>query len=136
MLSERTRLAQQRQFNNQAVHPSLITETPMKKNLPIRKRQLRRRLTLFGLIAVITFSWMLYQEFSVQSILAKKKAERDRLEHKLESMKKDGRGLRLEITRLKNPNYIAQIARRDYFLSKKGEILFHLDTEKKTKIPE
>ncbi|NHM32000.1 FtsB family cell division protein [Neobacillus terrae] len=135
MLSERTRLTYQRQFNNQAVHPSLIKETPMKGN-PIRKRLLRRRLTLFGLIAVITFSWMLYQEFSVKSILAKKKAERDRLEHRLESMKKNGSGLRLEITRLKNPNYIAQIARRDYFLSKKGEILFHLDTKKKTEIPE
>ena len=91
-----------------------------------RRQGLKRRLVLFAVIAtvlsVLTVSTLLSQSAAIQ---AKEEAKQD-LEKKLISLEKEQQLLEEEIMKLNDDEYIAKIARRDYFLSDEGEVIFNL----------
>jgi cell division protein DivIC len=96
-----------------------------------RKRILLiRRLTVFFIgaaaIAVLMISTLVTQS----SALEEKALEKENLEKKLASLKKNEVILEEEIVKLNDDEYIAKLARKNYFLSEKDEIIFNLPEDK------
>jgi cell division protein DivIC len=106
----------------------LITKSAQK-----RRKRLIRRLTVFFLL-VFTISGMLISTFlSRAEVLEQKKHEVEKMEEKLSALKKKQTVLEEEIVKLNDDDYIAKLARRDYFLSDEGEIIFNVPEAKKDK---
>lgn len=97
-----------------------------------RKRKLLfRRLAVFALFASVISFLMISTFISQSAALEKKQAEKEKLEQKLAVLQKKQEILDEEIVKLNDDEYIAKLARREYFLSEKNEIIFNLPKEKK-----
>ncbi|UAL52389.1 MULTISPECIES: FtsB family cell division protein [Metabacillus] len=96
-----------------------------------RKRGLIRRLTLFGLIAAVTSVIVLTTLISQSSAINEKVHQKKELQTQLTELQKDEKVLEEEIVKLNDDEYIAKIARRDYFLSEDNEIIFTLPKKDK-----
>lgn len=97
-----------------------------------RKRKLLfRRLAVFGLFAAVISYLMISTFVSQTATLEKKQKEKEVLEQKLASLEKKQEILDEEIVKLNDDEYIAKLARREYFLSEKNEIIFNLPKDKK-----
>ncbi|WP_066059222.1 FtsB family cell division protein [Robertmurraya korlensis] len=99
-----------------------------------RKRTLlMRRLTVFivivGLAAYFIVSTLLRQSATLEAM----KEEKQKADQELVALKKDETILKEEIVKLNDEEYIAKLARKDYFLSNSNEIIFNLPVEKKDK---
>jgi cell division protein DivIC len=96
-----------------------------------RKRKLLfRRLAVFALFASVISYLMISTYISQSAALEKKQAEKDQLEQKLATLQKKQEILDEEIVKLNDDEYIAKLARKEYFLSEKNEIIFNLPKEK------
>lgn len=102
------------------------------KVLARRRKLLFRRLALFGVMAVLVSALLVSTLVSRNAQLAAKKEQKAKLEHQVRDIDKQQAMLRSEIKKLKDDNYIAKLARSEYFLSKKGEIIFNLPDSKKS----
>jgi cell division protein DivIC len=91
-----------------------------------RKRGLVRRLVMFGLFAIISSAIMLTTYFSQSNALEETLKEQKKLEKQLTGLQKEEKLLKEEIVKLNDDEYIAKIARRDYFLSDDNEIIFNI----------
>ncbi|WP_423408685.1 septum formation initiator family protein [Heyndrickxia sp. MSNUG] len=97
-----------------------------------RKRKLLfRRLAVFALFASVISYLMISTFISQSASLENKKAEKEHLEKKLASLEKKQEILDEEIVKLNDDEYIAKLARKEYFLSEKNEIIFNLPKDKK-----
>ncbi|MFT9600966.1 FtsB family cell division protein [Mesobacillus sp.] len=97
-----------------------------------RKRKLLfRRLAVFALFASVISYLMISTYISQSAALEKKQVEKEQLEQKLASLQKKQEILDEEIVKLNDDEYIAKLARKEYFLSEKNEIIFNLPKEKK-----
>ena len=97
-----------------------------------RKRKLLfRRLAVFALFASVISYLMISTFISQSATLEKKQAEKEQIEQKLASLQKKQEILDEEIIKLNDDEYIAKLARKEYFLSEKNEIIFNLPKEKK-----
>lgn len=103
------------------------------QNRKNRKKGLIRRLVLFAVIttvlSVLTVSTLLSQSAAIQ----KKEEAKKEVENTLNSLEKEQKLLEEEITKLNDDEYIAKIARRDYFLSNEGEVIFNLPNKEEDK---
>ena len=70
--------------------------------------------------AILLVSTMLTQN----ERLAKKEARKIEVTEELEEVKETQEMLKLQITKLEDDEYIAKLARKEYFLSEEGEIIF------------
>ncbi len=61
------------------------------------------------------------------------KEEKQKADQELVALKKDETILKEEIIKLNDEEYIAKLARKDFFLSNSNEIIFNLPEEKKDK---
>ncbi|MFC0274276.1 septum formation initiator family protein [Metabacillus herbersteinensis] len=91
-----------------------------------RKRGLVRRLTLFGILVLVSTVVMVSTIFSQSSAINEKISEQKKLEEELSHLERDEKLLEEEIIKLNDDEYIAKIARRDYFLSDENEIIFNI----------
>jgi cell division protein DivIC len=99
-----------------------------------RKRKLLfRRLTLFSVFAVIMSYLMITSFVSQSSTLDKKVAQRKQLEQELVQLKKQQEILKEDIVKLNDDDYLAKLARKEYFFSENGEIIFNIPEEKEGK---
>ncbi|MGV2942352.1 septum formation initiator family protein [Mesobacillus sp. LC4] len=97
-----------------------------------RKRKLLfRRLAVFALFASVISYLMISTYISQTSALEKKQEDKEQLEQKLANLQKEQEILDEEIVKLNDDEYIAKLARKEYFLSEKNEIIFNLPKEKK-----
>ncbi|MGI8387369.1 FtsB family cell division protein [Robertmurraya sp. P23] len=99
-----------------------------------RKRTLlMRRLTAFivivGLAAYFIVSTLLRQSATLEAM----KEEKQKADQELVALKKDETILKEEIIKLNDEEYIAKLARKDFFLSNSNEIIFNLPEEKNDK---
>ena len=103
------------------------------QNRKKRQKGLIRRLVLFAVItavlSVLTVSTLLSQSAAIQE---KEEAKQD-VENTLMGLEKEQQLLEEEIIKLNDDEYIAKIARRDYFLSDKGEVIFNLPNKEEDK---
>ena len=56
--------------------------------------------------------------------LAEKEEEKRQVQEQLATVKEQQEMLKLQITKLEDDDYIAKLARKEYFLSEDGEIIF------------
>lgn len=95
-----------------------------------RKKLLFRRLAIFFLL-MITISYMLISTLiSRNDLLSEKKMEKEKLEKTIAQLDKKHALLKDEIVKLNDDEYIAKLARSEYFLSEDGEIIFNIPKPK------
>jgi cell division protein DivIC len=98
----------------------------MQENSNRKRIGLIRRLTAFGILAAVISIFMISTLISQASAISDKKEEKARLTKQLAQMKQKEKHLKDEIVKLNDEEYIKKIARRDYFLSEKDEIIFNV----------
>ncbi|MBO3638169.1 septum formation initiator family protein [Bacillus subtilis] len=96
-----------------------------------RRKGLYRRLTVFGALVFLTAIVLASSVWSQTSSLSAKEEKKERLEKELKSLKTKQTDLKEEISKLKDEDYVTELARRDLFMSGDGEIIFNV--EKKSK---
>ncbi|KIL53719.1 cell division protein DIVIC [Jeotgalibacillus alimentarius] len=93
-------------------------------NRQSHKKRLARRLTAFFIMAATVSGVLISSMVTQASVLEDKQNEKAQLEEKIVELGKQEDHLRNEIIKLNDDEYIAKLARRDYFLSESGEIIF------------
>lgn len=96
-----------------------------------RRKGLYRRLTVFGALVFLTAIVLASSVWSQTSSLSAKEEKKEQLEKELKSLKTKQTDLKEEISKLKDEDYVTELARRDLFMSGDGEIIFNV--EKKSK---
>lgn len=97
-----------------------------------RKKLLFRRLSVFLILTVACCYLLVSTLVSRSAVLEAKKEEKMHLQEKLAKLEKKQVMLENEIVKLNDDEYIAKLARSEYFLSDKGEVIFNIpEPEKK-----
>ncbi|MGD6819092.1 FtsB family cell division protein [Metabacillus sp. 84] len=89
-----------------------------------RKRGLYRRLTVFGGIALIFAVFIISGMISQSASLSEQAEQKDKLKSELNDLNKEQKILEEEIVKLNDDEYIAELARRELYLSKENETIF------------
>ncbi|PPA68545.1 FtsB family cell division protein [Jeotgalibacillus proteolyticus] len=98
----------------------------------LHKKRLIRRLSLFIVFAVVVSGLLISSMVTRANVLEEKQAQKVQLDEQLVQLKKDEKKLNNEIEKLNDDEYIAKLARRDYFLSDEGEIIFNIPEDGQT----
>lgn len=98
-----------------------------------RRKLLIRRLAMFFVLASVISYFMISTLISQASSLEEIKVEQQQLNEELAGLKKKEMILKEEIVKLNDDEYIAKLARKDYFLSEEGEVIFNISEEKEEK---
>ncbi|WP_102273300.1 FtsB family cell division protein [Cytobacillus massiliigabonensis] len=99
-------------------------------NVNMKRKRLFRRLTVFFLGAAAILVFMISTLVSQSSVLDEKRAEKKKLDQDLALLKKQEVMLEEEIVKLNDDEYISKLARKDYFLSENGEVIFNIPENK------
>ncbi|MCI2256864.1 septum formation initiator family protein [Domibacillus sp. 8LH] len=98
------------------------------------KQKLMRRLAAFGVVALIILGTVSSALFSQMGNLNEKKEELAKAKQSLAELKQQQKESEEELVRLQDDEYIAKLARKEYFYSEDGEILFNIpEDEEKAK---
>ncbi|WP_078556501.1 FtsB family cell division protein [Bacillus alkalicellulosilyticus] len=93
----------------------------------IRKQKgLIRRLTALFLIGAVVGTMITMAIHTQVKALEEKEEQKQELQAKLKELEDEQSFLEQEVINYNDLEYIAEVARRDYFLSKEGETLFKL----------
>lgn len=93
--------------------------------------RLYRRLALFGILVVLTAIGIGSMMFSQNKTLAAIELEKAEALERLEEVQEEQAMLKHQITKLNDDEYIAKLARKEYYLSEDGEIIFAIPEENK-----
>jgi cell division protein DivIC len=97
-----------------------------------RKRKLlARRLAIFVVFASVLSYLMISSTLSQTTKLNAKIAQKKELNHQLTELKMQQDILNENIIKLNDDDYIAKLARKEYFFSEKGEIIFNIPEDEK-----
>jgi len=99
-------------------------------NIGRKRKHLFRRLTVFFIFAAAVSFFMISTLLSQSSTLAKKVEEKENYSQKLAKLEQEETILEEEIIKLNDDEYIAKLARKEYFLSENNEIIFSLPNKK------
>lgn len=91
-----------------------------------RNKGQRRRIRLFMLIILCFAVWVGYTAYLQSSILAEKAAQLEEYRKQAELAQQIQLELKYTASRLHDKEYVAELARKNFFLSKPGEIIFVL----------
>lgn len=90
-------------------------------------RNVKRRLTFFGPLISIILIFCITSICSYGYNIYSLKKEEQNLKNKLSSLQEEADNLNDEITKLKDPNYIAKYARENYYYTKNGEYVIKIN---------
>ena len=96
-----------------------------------RKVKLYRRLTLFAIIVAVTFGGLTQMLIKQKQVLAAKEQQQVEMLAQLEVVQEEQEMLKRQLVKLDDDNYIAKLARKEYFLSENSEIIFAVPENKK-----
>ncbi|WP_369751120.1 septum formation initiator family protein [Paenisporosarcina sp. TG20] len=94
------------------------------KRQKAHKVRLIRRLSAFAVIVVVVMGWLTITLFNQTQALAAKEEKKEETLQILEEVRYEQEMLNSQILKLNDDEYIAKLARKEYFLSDKGEIIF------------
>ncbi|WP_067729679.1 FtsB family cell division protein [Oceanobacillus damuensis] len=94
-----------------------------------KKQRLIRRLVLFSIVIAIAIGMMAAYHLNQRELQAEKIEQYEQLEEQLATLKKEEQNLTEEIELLKDEDYVLDVARTNYFFSKKGELIFRIPDE-------
>lgn len=116
-----------RERNIRSMENAYVRQEEHKKKVSHhRKKRLFRRLALLFILALTISGFLVSTLISRASVLEEKQTQKAQLEAKLEKLERQQAILEEEIIKLNDDEYIAKLARRDYFLSDEGEIIFNI----------
>ena len=95
------------------------------------KVRLYRRLIAFGVVVAVAMGWVVMTMYSQSIVLAGKEEHKQEALQALEEVNEEQEMLRSQIIKLNDDEYIAKLARKEYFLSEKGEIIFSIPENEK-----
>lgn len=90
------------------------------------KVRLFRRLSVFGVIVLLISIWLGSTIYAQNQTMAEKEEQREQALATLEQVEKEQAMLQEQIILLNDEEYLAKLARKEYFLSEEGEIIFTL----------
>ncbi|MGG1572705.1 FtsB family cell division protein [Fictibacillus sp. NRS-1165] len=116
------------QFNKEKItelNTGYVKEHHLQQKIDAKKKRgLYRRLAVF-MVVFSFFAFMLISTITSQMATIEEKGKQEKyLKAKLVETKDKKSQLKDEVHKLKDVDYIGEIARRDYFMSKKGETVF------------
>jgi cell division protein DivIC len=124
----------ERQRNVSRIQTPYVKQQEYAEIASARKRKLLfRRLSLFFVFAAFLSYLLVSSLISQNSKLEAKMAEHQELKSELAELKKQEDILNENIIKLNDDEYIAKLARKEYFFSEKNEIIFNIPEEKKEK---
>lgn len=88
----------------------------------------KRRLLLFGTISLVVIVYFFSILFSYAYNIYSLKQEEKKLQIELADLEHDEKLLKINIEKLKDPDYIAKYAREYFQYSKDGEIILKIDS--------
>ena len=106
---------------------SLQQKIDRKKSLKVR---LYRRLSVFAIIAIVVLGVLGHTFVDQKKMLALKEQEKVGLLADLKVVEEEQEMLITQIANLNDDEYIAKLARQDYFLSEKDEVIFSMPNKK------
>ncbi|MCB2657289.1 septum formation initiator family protein [Listeria monocytogenes] len=107
----------------------------IKDTATMKKTRSRRRIALFRRLAFMAIIFavvggLLTITYTKQVLTLKEKKEKHvQVDKKMVAMKDEQDSLNEQIKKLHNDDYIAKLARSEYYLSKDGEIIFNIPEE-------
>ncbi|MCP3764510.1 septum formation initiator family protein [Domibacillus sp. A3M-37] len=93
------------------------------------KRKLMRRLAAFTAVTLIILGTLLSGLITQTGSLKEKEQELAEAKSTLSGLEQQQKQSEEELVRLQDDEYIAELARKDYFLSDDGEIIFNIPEE-------
>lgn len=123
-----------REKNVAKIQSTYVAQQEFAEIASSRKRKLLlRRLSLFLAFAVFVSYFMVSSFLTQASVVDAKKAQKKQLDKQLTELKKKQSVLKEDIVKLNDDDYIAKLARKEYFFSDKNEIIFNIPDKKKGK---
>jgi cell division protein DivIC len=98
-----------------------------------RKVRLYRRLAVFAVVSAIILASMTNMFITQKKALAAKELQKVEMLAQLEEVNEEQDMLKRQLVKLNDDDYIAKLARKEYFLSEKNEIIFAIPENKKKK---
>lgn len=92
-----------------------------------RKKKLLQRLVVVSSVFVIFLGVMMFYHFGQRTQFADNEQQSDNLMQEVGDLNTEKKSLLEEIDLLNDEDYVLDIARTNYFLSKKGELIFQVD---------
>ena len=87
----------------------------------------KRRLIIFGTLSLFIIGYTIFTICYYSYNITKVCKENQKLEQQLSTLQNTEENLRLEIQKLKDPEYVARYARENYSYSKDGEYIIKID---------
>lgn len=97
----------------------------------VHKKRLRNRLFVFAIIVCVVAGSLFNMNAGQQKLLADKQQERETAKAELEQLQAEQTQLNRQLILLDDDEYIAKLARKEYFLSEDDEIIFSIPDSKK-----
>ncbi|CAM3256086.1 septum formation initiator family protein [Filibacter tadaridae] len=98
-----------------------------------RKARLYRRLAVFGILVAVVMGGLTHTFIKQKQALVDKEQQKVKLIAELDEVQKQQVVLKNQLIKLNDDDYIAKLARKEYFLSDENEIIFSVpDNIKKT----
>ncbi len=91
--------------------------------------RLFRRLSVFGVLVLMATIWVGSTIYAQSQTISEKEQLREETLLELEAVEKEQSQLEEQILLLNDEEYLAKLARKDYFLSDEGEIIFTTPTD-------
>lgn len=91
----------------------------------------KTRLMVFGSLSVIFIFAFFISLLSYSVNLYQLNKEKTQLESKYEKLQEEAEDLKIEITKLQDPEYLAKFARENYLYSKEGELIIKINKTEK-----
>ncbi|GHI00860.1 FtsB family cell division protein [Neobacillus kokaensis] len=120
-------MGSERQKNVSKIQTTYVKQQEYAEIASARKRKLLiRRLSLFFVLACIISYFMISSLMTQSTKLEASAAQQKKLNQEFSELKKQEKVLKEEIVKLNDKEYIAKLARKEYFFSKKNEIIFNI----------
>lgn len=94
-----------------------------------RKKRLMRRLVSMSVVMLLLIGVMVYYHVNQRILYSKKQEQFETLQSEMVQLKKEEKALLEEINLLSDDEYILDIARTNYFLTKEGELIFQIQDD-------
>lgn len=107
------------------IQTSYVIQQEKQEHKKARRRKKKMvRFSIVATVALAASSLFLYTMMVQSSAIDEQLKTKEQLEEKLRTLQQDEKRLKEEVEKLNDDKYIAELARKQYFLSKEGEIIF------------
>ncbi|WP_301109244.1 septum formation initiator family protein [Sporosarcina sp.] len=96
-----------------------------------QKKRLRNRLIVFAVLMCVVFGSLFNMYSGQKKLLAAKEKEKTEAIATLKDLNAGKEQLNKQLAKLDDEEYIAKLARKEYFLSESNEIIFSIPDKKK-----